>query len=147
MNFVRYPSKVQIDDITYGFIISKLKFSQLLISDTLPDKYTPKQKFLIIYAIYPKIARITLYPVEKIDIFKIKIQCNTSNPNIVKEITSCFSKNTFIHTTGLMQKNEKYVIENYMEMNEAWDTLKENIRKIAQFSTVMKSQIEEIPIH
>lgn len=140
----KYPEEVQISSITEGFIRSKAVYDALLLSDTLPQIYPLDTNFLIIYAIYPKLSRITCYPTKSTLIWKLKIVLNSSNAQIVSQIASFLKRIETIHTTGICVKNDKFIIENYLAGKNIWDEAIELAFKINKITEVEKCSIEVI---
>ena len=136
-----FPPNFHLEDITKGYIISKETYDKFLINPNLPNIYDDDMQFLIIYAIYPKLTRITCYPITPIRIFKIKIQLLDANHLILSKITVLLANNQTIHTTGLSQKEEIYVVENYLVLSQKWTEIQSLVEQINKIPEVKHSQI------
>ncbi|MHA1584943.1 MAG: hypothetical protein ACTSVU_05330 [Promethearchaeota archaeon] len=140
----KYPDNIIIPTITYGLVITSSQYNSLLLSDILPQIYQNTSFFLTVYAIYPKLSRITCYPLDIDHVWKLKIVLNSSTPTILQKITGLFTPNQTIHTTGLSQKGKEYVVENYLIPLKSWEKAKQLTDKIKALSEVKKCQIELI---
>ncbi|XEO78008.1 hypothetical protein WKT22_03047 [Candidatus Lokiarchaeum ossiferum] len=140
----KYPVDVEITSITEGFIRSKSVYDSLLLSDKLPQLYSLETKFLIIYAIYPKLSRITCYPIKSTLIWKLKIVLTSSNAKIVSRIASFLKMYEIIHTTGISAQNEKYIVENYITGKNSWEQAIDLSLEINKIAEVEKCSIEII---
>ena len=138
----KFPTDIEIKSITEGFIRDKGIYDTLLISPNLPRIYSPDTLFLIIYAIYPQLSRITCYPVKSSVVWKIKIELLSSNTKIVTEIASLLKPFEIIHTTGLSLKNEMYMVENYISGNNKWQSAIELAERIGKLQKINHCTIE-----
>ncbi len=140
-----YPEHVNIENITYGYLTSYSQFGKLILSKDLPQIYSKDENFLIIYAIYPKLTRVTSYPIQSQEIWKLKIQLNLADHAIITKINTLIHPNKTVHTTGLSEKNGKYVVENYLFPMQSWAEGINIIDMLKNFETVDLCQMERIP--
>lgn len=145
MNHEPFPNHIKFDDITKGILVSHSMYQKLLVSAELPKIYPIHAKFLLVYAIYPKLTRITCYPVYDTQIFKLRIQLTNASHDVLANITNLFSKNELIHTTGLSKEKELCKVENYYKLNQNWDSLQKLVELLNNENYIHQSQIELIP--
>ncbi len=140
----KYPEELEIDSITEGFVREKAVYDQLLISESLPHIYSQDTFFLIVYAIYPKLSRITCYPVKSSSIWKIKIISLSSNVKVISSITSLLKPFEVIHTTGISVKNDTYIVENYIVGSNNWQSAMDLVDRIGKIQNISLCSIEVI---
>ena len=144
----KYPLNCNFENITTGFIYSSKEYKSLLLRDELRevllDDHEKSSFFLVIYAIYPRLTRITCYPIKKARIWKLKLKLKNTNHEILTKITQKIGVGQTIHTTGLSEKNGEYVVENYLKTKDNWDYAKELVENISVFKDIVGCQIEEI---
>ena len=140
----KYPSKSNFEDITTGFIYSSNEYKSLLLRDELLDGHENSAFFLVIYAIYPRLTRITCYPLRKAKIWKLKLKLKDANHEILTKITEKIGKEQTIHTTGLSKNNGEYVVENYLRIKENWDIAKKLVEELSSLEYIVECQIEEL---
>jgi hypothetical protein len=141
----KYPENVDICSITQGYLVSKNVYRKLLISPELPHIYSVDSKFLVIYAIYPKLSRITCYPLKYDHCFKISIVSNTSKSTILEDVSSILEGKVIIHSTGLKEKDQQFVVELYLCSRKNWEeacSLIDNFRNISEIQHAMVELIE-----
>jgi hypothetical protein len=110
----KIPSNVQISPLTQGFLIDSQKYNGLLISNQLPKYNETAKNSLIIYAIYQKYTRITCYPTDFSVIWKLHIIINKLNVKTVETINNILENHLTVHTTGICEKNDQILVENYL---------------------------------
>jgi hypothetical protein len=104
----------QIDGLTFGFIISPLHFRSFFLDDTLPFPYQNETNFLLIYAIGSKFTRISAYPINSNEIWKYQITLEQCPPSTVELIGKLINSENIIHTTGVCEKSNKIMLEDYI---------------------------------
>ena len=144
----KYPSNSHFANITTGFIYSYKEYKTLLLRDELrkelSDEHENSNFFLVIYAIYPRLTRITCYPIKEAKIWKLKLKLKDTNHEILTTITAIIGKGQTIHTTGLSEKNGEYVVENYLRVKDKWDYAKELVENLSRLKDIVECQIEEL---
>lgn len=140
----KYPSDKKFKDITKGYIISKEEYKKLLLKPDLDDIHDESPQFLVIYAVYPRLTRITCYPIHVNTLWKIKMTLTNSNHEVFTEISQFIKSGQTIHTTGLSEKNGVYVVENYITLENDWDAAKRLVDNLSQIKDIVNCQIEEI---
>ena len=114
MNREIYPSSKTITPLTYGFLLENREFDTFLVSSELPRLYGDSSPMLSIYAIYPRLSRITCYPVSTFRIYKLHLVLTSPNLDLIGKISQVFHKFEIIHTTGLSEHNLQYSVEYYI---------------------------------
>ena len=147
MNYDIFPENVKIDEITKAFIVSKETYQILLVNPELPDIYERNELFLLIYAIYPKLTRITCYPLQNEPVFKIKLKLENTKHETLTIINNLFSRNPLIHTTGLSKKNNYYIVENYYKLCQDWSKIKSLIFQLNDIVHILQSQVQTVKFH
>lgn len=107
----------KIPTITEGFVTSVDRYNNILIGPMLPRIYDNSPKILLIYAIYPKLTRITAYPIENDYIWKISLFFTSDDPTIFSMGMEKFIRFHLIHTTGLSEKENGFAAEYYINEN------------------------------
>ncbi|MHA1519349.1 MAG: hypothetical protein ACTSRK_04120 [Promethearchaeota archaeon] len=144
MNREIYPSSKSIIPITYGFLLENKEFDAFLVSPELPRLYNEKSPILCIYALYPRLSRLTCYPVSTFRIFKLHLELTSSDLDLIGKITQVLQKFEIIHTTGLSEHALKYSVEYYISPRQKNETLesREHIKSIV----IRLSQIANISL-
>ena len=131
-----------IPAITQGLLCSTEEYKSLLLSDDLPEKYPDSSTFLIVYAIYSRLTRITCYPVTMQSLWKLSLIMTSSDPDIMQKIITQLNPSEVIHTTGLKKKNDEFVVENYITPQQSWEKAQTIIHSLKKISQVKACSIE-----
>ncbi len=132
MNREIYPSSKTITPLTYGFLLENREFDALLVSSELPRLYEESSPMLCIYALYPRLSRITCYPISTYRIYKLHLELKSPDLNLIGKISQVLQKFEIIHTTGLSEHNLQYSVEYYISTGHRNETIesREPIRQI-----------------
>ncbi len=116
----KYPENHKIPPITIGFLKSYENFKIILISSELRVPYDKSLNILLVYSISSDLTRITCYPVNSQEIWKLKIIYNTGSKEALEKTTQYLLNFKLIHTTGISEKKGKFPVEYYLLPHEDW---------------------------
>ncbi|MCF2138892.1 MAG: hypothetical protein K9W44_02395 [Candidatus Lokiarchaeota archaeon] len=143
----RYPTNSPNTPITNGFLISISEYYSLLRSSELPRLYDEFSSILCVYAIYPRLSRITCYPGNFSAVYKIYLEFQEDGLLDYQVHSQQISSYNVIHTTGLSKHNSHYSVEYYVEGSEEqekWDKFKDIIDLINLSRTTLRCSGEFI---
>jgi hypothetical protein len=137
-------------NLTYADIRSIRKNKQLSI-----DLYKERHKclnssnyFLIVHSSTNEFSKITIYPINKERIVKVKIYDNETNPEKIRILKKFLTKVEIIHTTGLILEGKELSYEFYLNKSKKELDLRENkgfVKRIDKLKKIFKFlRIEEI---
>ncbi len=116
----KYPADQKIPPITRGFIKTYDNFKKLLFSPVLIVPYDPALNLLCIYSISSDLTRITCYPIESREIWKLKIIYKSGSKDSLEKTTKYLLDYKLIHTTGISEKKGRFSVEYYVLPHEDW---------------------------
>lgn len=127
MDRERYPMEIPYTPITQGFLISSQEYQKFLLSSELTNHYSRDSYILSIYALYPRLSRITSYPIHFSVVYKLHLEIRQNSIDIHHSLSQMFQKYTIIHTTGISKHGDFFSVEYYLSSEESWDTIKKLI--------------------
>ena len=140
----KYPENHKIPPITIGFLKSYENFKIVLISSELRVPYDKSLNILLVYSISSDLTRITCYPVNSQEIWKLKIIYNTGSKEALEKTTQYLLNFKLIHTTGISEKKGKFPVEYYLLPHEDWKDGITLTDVISENYDVLKCGIESI---
>ncbi|MHA1776835.1 MAG: hypothetical protein DRO88_06695 [Promethearchaeia archaeon] len=147
MNRDRYPFFQKRTPITEGFLISVEEYDNFLKSPQLPRLYSEYSSILCVYAIYPKLSRITCYPGNFFTVVKIYFKFTNEGMKEYKKHSQLLNSYSVIHTTGLSRSNSSYIVEYYIGVSDEhsqWIKFKELIDQFRSSSNIQRCEGELI---
>ena len=90
------------------------------------------------------LARITAYPVDATEIWKFSIIFKTFESPLAEKVAGILGSRNLIHTTGLCEKHNKTVLENYLLPNGNWgkaESLRYELQAVPEIQAVGLEQI------
>lgn len=108
---------MEFSHLTHGFLIPQRKYKKLLIDPRIQKMDPAMPNVLVVYSVGKDFMRITAYPVKGSKVWKIQICLQACNPEIVEKIGSQLKEYPLIHTTGLCEKANSVMIEEYFNLN------------------------------
>jgi hypothetical protein len=134
-----------VEHITEAILTSKEKFKSMLMPKNFPFYYDNSKMILAVYAIYPKLTRITCYPVSTNEIWIIRLLFSKLDESQVQDYNKLIQNYQIYHTTGIQEKNSEYIIETYFSPEETKLPRKELEEFIKGFSGISSFEINKIP--
>lgn len=143
----RYPLDKKRNPITEGFLLSVEEYYDFLKHPSLSRLYDDCESVLCIYAIYPKLSRITCYPGNFTAVFKIHIEFPKEGLKSYQLKSQPLKSYTVVHTTGLSEKNDMYSVEYYFKGSDEpfqWENFVKLIDRINEGSNFIYCEGELI---
>ena len=139
MNREIFPSSKTIIPLTYGFLLENREFDAFLVSSVLPRLYQESSPILCIYALYPRLSRLTCYPISAFRICKLHLELTSSDRDLIGKMLQVLQNFEIIHTTGLSEQDLQYSVEYYISPKQKDET--------SDFSTQIKSIVDILNQH
>ncbi len=102
-------------EFTKGYITSVK--DQLKIPIPVNSKLKSEKYLLIIHSFTKTYLKISIYPIKQQKILKLKLTVNALSKDYGKQILRFLRSFEIIHSTGIVNKNGKYFIECYINMD------------------------------
>ncbi len=133
--------------LTSGWIITRLRYQELLCKSDQSELEKLSPYYLAIYAINPQFTRITCYPLTTTSILKVTLEVQDDLPKTTPFLAKTFKLFQIIHTTGISKVKTKYLTEFYLaytfsaqEINQLKATLL-NYKEILQCTVELVNQL------
>jgi len=130
---------------TNAYVIENIEPVSLKVSfsDIISSKEAPY--LLVVKSASSECIRLTIYPIKKKRIIKIKLSGAETIENFLEHFSKIIKDFEVLHTSGLMKKGEHLYYEFYLNVNKSDDKYKDLIASIDTIRYIFKEiKIEEI---
>jgi len=128
--------------ITTGYVISFDLYRRLLVDPGIFSCIGEPSWVLVIYALYPKLTRITCYPIPDATIYKLILDIEGIAPSILQFIAQTLSKAQIVHTTGVLEKTQGNYVEYYLNLPQSAPSIHSIVNSLKNHESIHQCNVE-----